>query len=194
MQGKVKQFPTGRLLCTPGAMDHVSVEEMMAAYYRHREGDWGDVCPEDWRSNDQAIRSGMRILSAYHTSTGQKFWIITEADAPPPPSFCRRTTEKEDFMHIDASGLVAALKKAPEERLTQDRDVSEYVMEHIFLPLRRGEPVVFADLDFEAFTDEDIWGLQGWIEHRERIAYRLSDLAKIFCGAKPVSRTGRAFC
>ena len=28
----------------------------------------------------QAIRSGMRILSAYHTSTGQKFWIITEAD------------------------------------------------------------------------------------------------------------------
>ena len=98
------------------------------------------------------------------------------------------------LMHIDASGLVAALKKAPEERLTQDRDVSEYVMEHIFLPLRRGEPVVFADLDFEAFTDEDIWGLRGWIEHRERIAYRLSDLAKIFCGAKPVSRTGRAFC
>ena len=80
MQGKVKQFPTGRLLCTPGAMDHVGVEEMMAAYYRHREGDWGDVCPEDWRGNDQAIRSGMRILSAYHTSTGQKFWIITEAD------------------------------------------------------------------------------------------------------------------
>ncbi len=38
----------------------------MAAYYRHREGDWGDVCPGDWRSNDQAIRSGMRILSAYH--------------------------------------------------------------------------------------------------------------------------------
>ena len=80
MQEKAKQFPTGRLLCTPGAMDHVGVEEMMAAYYRHREGDWGDVCPGDWRSNDQAIRSGMRILSAYHTSTGQKFWIITEAD------------------------------------------------------------------------------------------------------------------
>ena len=57
MQGKVKQFPTGRLLCTPGAMDHVGVEEMMAAYYRHREGDWGDVCPEDWRSNDQAIQT-----------------------------------------------------------------------------------------------------------------------------------------
>ena len=97
-------------------------------------------------------------------------------------------------MHIDASGLVAALKKAPEERLTQDRDVSEYVMEHIFLPLRRGEPVVFADLDFEAFTDEDIWGLRAWIEQREHISHRLYDLAKIFRSAKPVSRMGRAFC
>ena len=97
-------------------------------------------------------------------------------------------------MHIDASGLVAALKKAPEERLTQDRDVSEYVMEHIFLPLRQGEPVVFADLDFEAFTDEDIWGLRAWIEQREHISHRLYDLAKIFRSAKPVSRMGRAFC
>ena len=97
-------------------------------------------------------------------------------------------------MHIDASGLVAALKEAPEERMSPCQAVTEYVMEHIFAPLRRNEPVFFADLDFEAFTDEDIWSLRGWIEHRERIAYRLSDLAKIFCGAKPVSRTGRAFC
>ena len=80
MQKNIKQFPTGRLLCTPSAMEYVGVEEMMAAYSRHKEGDWGDVCPKDWRSNDQAIRSGMRILSAYHTRTGQKFWIITEAD------------------------------------------------------------------------------------------------------------------
>ena len=97
-------------------------------------------------------------------------------------------------MHVDASGLVAALKKAPEERLTQDRDVSEYVMEHIFLPLRRGVPVAFADLDFEAFTDDDIWGLRGWIEQREHLSRRLYDLAGIFRRAKPVSRTGRAFC
>lgn len=97
-------------------------------------------------------------------------------------------------MHIDASGLVAALKEAPEERTSPHRAVSEYVMEHIFMPLRQGEPVVFADLDFEAFTDEDIWSLRGWIEQRERIAYRLSDLAGIFRRAKPVSRPGRAFC
>lgn len=97
-------------------------------------------------------------------------------------------------MHIDASGLVAALKEAPEERMPPHRAVPEYVMEHIFAPLRRNEPVLFTDLDFEAFTDEDVWSLRGWIEQREKIAYRLSDLAKILRSANPVSRTGRAFC
>ena len=97
-------------------------------------------------------------------------------------------------MHIEASGLVAALKEAPDERTPPCQAVPEYVMEHIFAPLRRNEPVFFADLDFEAFTDEDIWVLRGWIEQRERIVYRLSDLEKIFRAAKPVCRTGRAFC
>ena len=80
MQGKAKQFPTGRLLCTRNAMDSIDMEEMMAAFGRHRQGVWGEVCPEDWRSNDQAILQDMRILSAYRSTTGQKFWIITEAD------------------------------------------------------------------------------------------------------------------
>ena len=35
-------------------------------------------------------------------------------------------------MHIDASGLVAALKEAPEERTPPRQMVSEYVLEHIF--------------------------------------------------------------
>ena len=97
-------------------------------------------------------------------------------------------------MHIDASGLVAALKEAPEERTPPRQMVSEYVLEHIFSPLRRNEPVLFTDLDFEAFTDEDIWSLRGWIEQREKIVNRLSDLASIFRIAKTVSRTDRAFC
>ena len=80
MEKRAKRFPTRRLLCTPNAMHSIGRDEMIAAYFRHREGDWGEVCPEDWHSNDQAISRGMRILSAYRSKTGQKFWIITEAD------------------------------------------------------------------------------------------------------------------
>ena len=80
MQNQPKQFPTGRLLCTRNAMDSLDKGEMLAALGRHRRGDWGDVCPADWHSNDQAILHGMRILSSYRSTNGQKFWIITEAD------------------------------------------------------------------------------------------------------------------
>ena len=97
-------------------------------------------------------------------------------------------------MHIDASGLVAALKEAPEERMSPCQAVTEYVMEHIFAPLRRNEPVFFAHLDFEAFTDEDIWSLREWIEQRECLSRRLYELSGFFRNANPVSRPGRAFC
>ncbi len=65
---------------TPGALEHIGIEEMLTAFYRHIQGDWGDVSPADQRSNDHAVQHGMRIVSAYHSKKGQKFWIITEAD------------------------------------------------------------------------------------------------------------------
>ena len=35
---------------------------------------------DDKRANLLAIRRGMRVLSAYVLSTGERIWIITEAD------------------------------------------------------------------------------------------------------------------
>jgi hypothetical protein len=46
---------------------------------RHWRGDWGDLCPEDVRANEQAIKQGARILSSYSVLT-DRVWIITEAD------------------------------------------------------------------------------------------------------------------
>jgi len=47
---------------------------------RHAQGDWGELCPEDAQENELSLREGFRLLSAYISSTGVKFWIITEAD------------------------------------------------------------------------------------------------------------------
>lgn len=46
---------------------------------RHANGDWGEVCPDDGQLNDEAVKDGSRILSAYSTAKGAKIWIITEA-------------------------------------------------------------------------------------------------------------------
>jgi len=50
------------------------------ALQRHVAGDWGELDEEDKKANDGALQTGERLLSAYQSATGTKFWIITEAD------------------------------------------------------------------------------------------------------------------
>lgn len=74
------KFPLGQTVSTPGALASVEPIEMLTAIARHHRGDWGDCCPEDWESNEEALVHGSRLLSVYHTLDEQKFWIITEWD------------------------------------------------------------------------------------------------------------------
>lgn len=74
------KFPLGQLLMTPGIRDQVAAGELARALRRHANGDWGDLCDEDRQANDRALLEGSRLLSAYLTTSGVKFWIITEAD------------------------------------------------------------------------------------------------------------------
>ena len=46
---------------------------------RHLSKDWGELGDADKRSNDEALETGLRLLSAYVLSTGTRVWIITEA-------------------------------------------------------------------------------------------------------------------
>lgn len=65
---------------TPGARDSIPPSEMAQALRRHARSDWGDLDDEDRRANDRALQEGTRLLSAYHSTHGTKFWIITEGD------------------------------------------------------------------------------------------------------------------
>jgi hypothetical protein len=84
------RFPLGRCVMTLG------VEALVTQYglpvheflMRHQRGDWGELDPHDREANEQALKNGARLLSAY-TFTLQPevtvtLWVITEAD--------RRTT------------------------------------------------------------------------------------------------------
>ena len=74
------RFPLGRVLATPNALAQIPPPEIQEALGRHHSGDWGNLCQEDKKANDAALNQGARLLSAYHTRSGTKFWIITEAD------------------------------------------------------------------------------------------------------------------
>jgi hypothetical protein len=74
------KFPLGQMVMTPGVQSQVPPSEMAKALRRHARGDWGDLDAHDRAANEDALKTGARLLSAYKTSAGVKFWIITEAD------------------------------------------------------------------------------------------------------------------
>jgi hypothetical protein len=74
------KFMFGRTVATPNALNQIPNDEILSALDRHVRGDWGTLDPEDRRANDRALAEGNRLLSAYDSKQGIRFWIITEWD------------------------------------------------------------------------------------------------------------------
>lgn len=80
------KFELGRLLITPGAQEALAEtgESVWTYLARHAQGDWGEVDAEDAAANDEALRDGSRLLSAYTLTLKdgetQRLWLISEAE------------------------------------------------------------------------------------------------------------------
>ncbi len=75
------KFPLGQIFSTPGALKALENAGQAPTRYlaRHAAGDWGEVDDEDKASNDEALITGMRLLSAYTLASDVRIWVITEA-------------------------------------------------------------------------------------------------------------------
>jgi hypothetical protein len=75
-------FDLGQLVATPGALAALEKTGQSATdvLSRHVRGDWGDLSKEDKDENQFSLQKGFRLLSSYHTTAGDKIWVITEAD------------------------------------------------------------------------------------------------------------------
>lgn len=76
------KFEPGKFLATPGSLNTLERAGVAPAtlLLRHCKGDWGDLGHEDKCANERALIDRARILSAYKLLTGEKVWVITEAD------------------------------------------------------------------------------------------------------------------
>ncbi len=76
------KFSLGRVVATPGALRALdeSNESAFEFLRRHVSGDWGELDDEDKRENELSLAQGFRLLSAYRLRSGERLWIITEAD------------------------------------------------------------------------------------------------------------------
>ena len=75
-------FHLGDVVATPQSIcvlnDHgISAHSLLQ---RHATGDWGDLCVDDIKANNDALQYGNRLLSSYVLSDSCKVWIITEWD------------------------------------------------------------------------------------------------------------------
>lgn len=73
-------FKLGILLITPQAQAELDPSDQLTGVRRHASGDWGELSDEDRQENQLSLQEGFRLLSAYTSRGGVKFWIITEAD------------------------------------------------------------------------------------------------------------------
>ena len=75
-------FKPGSVVATPGCLEALAKASQSVWVFlsRHLIGDWGDLEVEDKLLNDEAVKDGSRILSAYVLTTGEKIWLITEAE------------------------------------------------------------------------------------------------------------------
>lgn len=78
------RFKTGNLYQTRGIAEAIEESpqlfiEIIDAYARYINGDYGELCIEDIEENEKAIEYGGRILAKYETSVDD-IYIITEAD------------------------------------------------------------------------------------------------------------------
>jgi len=83
-------FQTGHIVASRGVYDLACQNPDFAQFIhdclnRHVKRDWGDLDDEDKQANDQALKEGTRLLSAYYDDRFPKngvatIWIITEAD------------------------------------------------------------------------------------------------------------------
>jgi hypothetical protein len=76
------KFSLGSLVATPAAFIAIADAGQTAWDFlsRHVRGDYGDVDSHDRKANEDAIKEGTRVFSAYTTAKGIRLWCITEAD------------------------------------------------------------------------------------------------------------------
>lgn len=79
------EFPVGEVVASAEIAQGlregtIKQRDLSVLIIRHMTADWGIVDRFDAGANDDALRAGSRLLSAYNLKDGRKVWIITEAD------------------------------------------------------------------------------------------------------------------
>ena len=90
------KFSLGQIVATPGALEALRNAGQTASFFldQHVIGNWGTVGRADWIRNDEALRVGERLLSAYTTLKKREDLDYHRSRPFTRPAFsCQKNTE-----------------------------------------------------------------------------------------------------
>jgi hypothetical protein len=103
-----KRFELGQIVATPQALERLakhgfSANDLIA---RHHSGDWGDISEQDARKNEQALSSGLRLLSTYRLV--EKIWLqsMSRTERSRLPTIWIETSAANESGHRESTTLL----------------------------------------------------------------------------------------
>lgn len=97
-------------------------------------------------------------------------------------------------MKIDLSKLLKGLEALPHMPVPEPENISPYVLTNILEPLKTDKAVSFMELDFKAFTEEDLENLCSVLSEADACQCQLIDLCSIFEASEAKAAVQRKFC
>lgn len=75
-------FFLGRTVATPAALDVLNPMQINTLLFRHQNGDWLDMDPDDKAANELALNPDDpgRVFSSFKIGGDLHIWVITEHD------------------------------------------------------------------------------------------------------------------
>jgi len=82
------KLPLGRVVATPAVLKRIEQDDLVTALAQHANRDWGDVGPDDWKANDEALESDARVRQRYSNAAA---WQRSSSKRRPTQVSCRQT-------------------------------------------------------------------------------------------------------
>ncbi len=84
---KEKFLEWGRIVVSQGVDYRMNIDQEFRVFVvdslleKYGNGDWGNTCEEDKKTNDYAVKHNERVMAVYtYPKTNEDIWIITEWD------------------------------------------------------------------------------------------------------------------
>lgn len=133
------KFELGRVVITKGAAERLENDDEFYAFVeeslaRYTQGDWGDTCDEDKKTNDAAIKDNDRILAVYKYNDTTTIWIITECDRS-VTTILFPSEYQEVLMNNTTKIKILAYASEPDKDTDYNGDIVEFEGKRYFVSL-----------------------------------------------------------